>query len=219
MKKLLLPIIIILLLILGFVLYQNSGYKTLNRYNDNKISSLENKVKDLQDNIEKDSENQVGENQNETTEKTTQDKDSESIVAVSAGATFTTIYVPTYSTYSGEIEMIAHEIPYTESVLKETYEKVFEQNSSKTGYNGLIFDSVSLADKTATVNLTGSWYPAGDMSGYYMRQTINQAAFYYDSINVVKVTLNGKIFDWCIDDMSDGESGCPDKAKYWIDTK
>lgn len=214
MKKLFVPIIIILLFILGFVLYQNSGYKTLNHYNDNKISNLENEVNDLEEKVE-DTAKELLEKGDEYAQNLI---DNTPVVATPTTPTTTTIYIP--QTNGLNMEMVPVTIPYTQSVLKETYKEVFNQysDSSTDGYNGLSFNSVSIDNGTATVNLGGSWYPVGDMSGYSMRKIINQAAFQYDSVNVVKVNINGQLFDWCVDRQSN-EGPCPETPQYWIDAE
>lgn len=49
MKKTLLLIIILLLILLAYMFNQNEGYKTINQYNADKISHLENNLRDKKD--------------------------------------------------------------------------------------------------------------------------------------------------------------------------
>ena len=129
------------------------------------------------------------------------------------------IRVPIFNA-QGDIQMTLHKVPYTKSLLKEVYKKLFQsQSNPQTGYNGLAFNSVSIDSGIATLNLSGTWRPEGDMSGYYMRQAVNAAAFQYNSVNTIQVMLRGELFDWCIDDQSGGENGCPNTPRYWVDSK
>jgi len=131
----------------------------------------------------------------------------------------TIIMVPIINV-NGNIEMVSHEIPYTQSVLKEVYRKLFNLRSNpQTGWHGLAFNSVSIDNRVALVNLSGSWQPSGSTSSFNVRQAINAAAFQYDSVDIVQVYLNGNLFDWCIDDQSGGENGCPNMPRYWIDAE
>jgi hypothetical protein len=131
----------------------------------------------------------------------------------------TIIMVPIINV-NGNIEMVSHEIPYTQSVLKEVYRKLFNLRSNpQTGWHGLAFNSVSIDNRVALVNLSGSWQPSGSTISFNVRQAINAAAFQYDSVDIVQVYLNGNLFDWCIDDQSGGENGCPNMPRYWIDAE
>ena len=114
-----------------------------------------------------------------------------------------------------------YRVPYTKSVLNETYKRLFEINSYNNDgvWNGLKFNSVSIEDSVAKIKLNGSWRPVGDMSSYYFSLLVDAAAFQYNSVDKVEVYMNNALFDWCIDDLSDGESGCPDNHKWWSITK
>lgn len=111
------------------------------------------------------------------------------------------------------------QVPKNPAVLNTVYEKLFELNSYNGAYNGMVFDSVSIVDGIAEINLSGSWYPVGDMSMLYIWRNVDATAFQYDTVNTVKVYLNGELFDWCIDDQSDGEGGCPEEKLEWVDTR
>ena len=136
-----------------------------------------------------------------------------------AQETTTIINVPIFGAH-GNIELAAVEIPYTQAVLKETLKKTFEMQSDERGYNGLYFDSVSLENGLAKINMTGSWYPTGDLSGIYMRNAIKAAVLQFDTVSALHVYVNNELFDWCIDSQADvSESHCDTTPKYWIDTK
>ena len=116
-------------------------------------------------------------------------------------------------------------------ILSATYKKLFNEESDNNkpdnnigNWNGIHFVSVSLEkDKEglslAKLNLEGNWYPNGDMSAYYFIRLINTAAFQYPSVDKIVVYLNGKVFDWCIDDASGGEGACPEHPELWNITR
>ena len=68
----------------------------------------------------------------------------------------------------------------------------------------------------AIIELKGEWYPAGDMSQLYFKRELEATAFQFESVKGLKVLVNGKVFDWCVDDMSDGEGGCNEKPQLWV---
>ncbi len=113
-----------------------------------------------------------------------------------------------------------YSVKKTPKILDAVYKKLFELNSYNGKYEGLIFNSVSIdKNKTAKIILSGSWFPGGDMSQLFFRKNIDEAAFQFDTVDMVTVYVDGKLFDWCIDDESDGEGGCNESAQYWIDKK
>ena len=61
--------------------------------------------------------------------------------------------------------------------------------------------------------LKGSWFPAGDLSGLFFKEEVESAATQFDTVTDVKVVVNGEVFDWCVDDASGGEGGCPEEKK------
>ncbi len=118
------------------------------------------------------------------------------------------------------------EVQKSPAVLNAVYHALFKiQSGDGSGiWNGVSFDSVSIdtdsnGKHVAKVRLSRSWLPDGDMSGYVFRRLIDAAAFQYPNIDRVEVYINGNPFDWCIDDMSDGESGCSTHPKLWDDDR
>ena len=110
-----------------------------------------------------------------------------------------------------------YKVPKTQGVLKSTLAKLFEVRSNGDKiWNGLKFNSVSIIENTAVINLKGSWYPAGDMSGFYFRNEIDESAKQFDSVKDVRVLVNGKIFNWCVDsNVEPEEDGCDKNPKLW----
>ncbi len=113
------------------------------------------------------------------------------------------------------------EVKKSPAVLNAVYRALFKIQSGDGSrvWNGLQFDSVSIDSGVAKVELSGSWLPGGDMSGYRFRRLIDAAAFQYPNVDRVVVFLNGNAFDWCIDDVSGGENGCPTHPRYWDDDR
>ena len=128
-----------------------------------------------------------------------------------------TIKIPSWD-LSGEIAYTEYTVPKTAGVLNTTYKKMFELQGSD-GYEGLSYESVIINDGVAAVDLSGIFFPAGDFSGAYLRNNINAAAFQFESVDSIVVYVNGEIFDWCVEDMSGGEGGCPQIPMYWNDMK
>ncbi len=116
------------------------------------------------------------------------------------------------------IEFSEYEVNMSKAILRSTLKKLFEVKGSDN-WNGLRFNSVSINNGKAIINLEGEWSPVGDMSGAYMKHELEAAVFQFSTVNSLEVKLKGKIFDWCIDDESDGESSCPKKQQLWIEKK
>jgi len=130
------------------------------------------------------------------------------------------IKIPSYDLLGDNVSFTEYEVPYSTAVLNSVYKKLFEVNSGERGYNGLKYESVSIKDKVVVLNLSGSWYPVGDMSGGYMRNNVNGSAFQFDSVNRIKVYLNGELFDWCVDSEAEfEESHCDTIPQYWDNRK
>lgn len=111
----------------------------------------------------------------------------------------------------------SHEFIYSPDILEASYKALFEENAVlDSSYNGLYFDSVFLRGGTAQLNLTGVWRPLGDLSGFYFKELVEATAFQFDDVALLMVYVDGKPFDWCIDDQSDGEGGCPEQARPWM---
>ena len=129
------------------------------------------------------------------------------------------VKIPTWKFDEGKkdfvVEFTTYEVPKSKTILKATLKKLFEVKGGEK-WNGLVFDSVNLKNGKATINLGGEWYPVGDMSGAAMKNELEAAVFQFKNIKSLEVRLNGKIFDWCMDDLSGGESGCPNKKQLWI---
>jgi uncharacterized protein YxeA len=98
------------------------------------------------------------------------------------------------------------------TVLKKLF-KIKTTKQEKT-WNGLTLDSAYIKEgSTAIINLKGNWFPAGDFSGSYFKNEINEAVFKLENIEKIKVLINGKIFNWCIDS---AEDKCDKTSKFWI---
>lgn len=131
-----------------------------------------------------------------------------------------TIRIPDSDLLGNAVRFTEYTVPKSLGVLHASYEKLFELYSNESGYNGLAYDSIILDNGVARLFLSGSWYPAGDLSGAYMRHNINETAFQYDSVDTIEVYLNDNLFDWCIDSQADiSESHCDTTPKFWIDEK
>lgn len=119
-------------------------------------------------------------------------------------------------------------VPQSTAVLDAGYTKLFSLGSNPTesefvrNYvddSGLDFDSVSLSNGVARLNLDGQ-YRGMHFGNFGFRQQINALAFQYSTVNSIEVYLNGNRFDWCIASEADeSESGCDTTPKYWIDAK
>ena len=110
-------------------------------------------------------------------------------------------------------------VPKSPAVLNTVYKKLFDENEYNGTYEGTKFKSVSIINGVAQVYLTGTWRPTGDMSNLYFTRNIEAAAFQYPNVKEVQVYLNGEPFDWCVDDESDGETGCPETQYLWNVTR
>ncbi len=111
-------------------------------------------------------------------------------------------------------------VPVRESKIEATLEKLFEirstiENEREGIWNGFKFGSISMEEDTAIIELTGTWFPVGGMSAFYFKEEVESAAKQFDAVNNVRVVIGGKIFDWCVNDKSDGEGGCPEKKQLW----
>jgi hypothetical protein len=122
---------------------------------------------------------------------------------------------------------IEYLVPKSPAVLNAVYTKLFKLNTNPrqsefltntVAGSGLIFDSVTLSGGVAVLRLSGQ-YNDMHMGNFALRKQINAAAFQYSTVNNIEVYLKGKRFDWCITDLSDGEGGCPQTPRYWIDSK
>ena len=119
-----------------------------------------------------------------------------------------------------EVSFETYTVPETTGVLHASLSKLFEVRSDEQGlFYGLAYDGVILDNGVARVFLKGQYYPAGTLSGFYLRYHLTDTALQFDTVHTVEVYVNDELFDWCIDDMSDGEGGCPEQPRYWIDTK
>ena len=133
---------------------------------------------------------------------------------------------------TGEIILVDRYVPESPAVLNAVYRALFDaprtvlygefeahsQGSNPSSGSGLDFQSVAINNSVATVNLVGN-FMTQEMADFAFRKQINEAAFQYPSVDIVEVFLNGERFDWCIADQSDGEGGCPDDPRYWIDAE
>lgn len=122
-----------------------------------------------------------------------------------------------------------HTVPKTLTPLDATYELLFDikpiPEIPEDGfrnivgvYDRLFYDRVSLTDGTAKVYLTGNMYGPGHCSVPELRAQISQAALHFDTVDTVEVYLNNEIYDWCEQDLSDGEGPCPENPQLWIDS-
>jgi len=130
------------------------------------------------------------------------------------------VNIPSHNLSGSEAHFTAYEVPRKLDMLDSVYRKLFEINSGDRGYNGLKYESVTVAEGTARVNMSGEWYPVGDLSGVYMRNDVNGSAFQFGSVKRVKVYINGKLFDWCVDSDADpDESHCDTSHHDWDDAR
>ena len=130
------------------------------------------------------------------------------------------ITIPSWE-LSGEVEFTEYTVPRDPAVLKVSYEKLFEINANEQGtYEGFNFDSVSISEGVAILNISGNGYPTGDLSLAYLRENIQETAFQFDTVNELEVYLNGELFNWCeYSDADPIESGCDVSPRYWVETK
>lgn len=123
-----------------------------------------------------------------------------------------------------------HTVPKTTTVLNATYKLLFDIKAAPeiptdgfrntiAGYTKLFYDNVSLENGTAKVYLTGSMYGPGHCAEPEIQSQMIQAALQYSTVNKVEIYVNGKIFDWCSMDESDGEGSCPEVPKLWVGKK
>lgn len=138
---------------------------------------------------------------------------------MATGQEFMIVNIPQYNPSTYELEYIETYAPKSPAVLNATYNTLFALNQHNDTWNGYNFESVSINDGVASVNLSGSHMPIGDLSMMAFRDFINAAAFQYNSVDSIIVRVNGEIFDFCVDDQSGGENGCPDQPRLWIDVK
>ena len=207
-NKLTTGILFIVILLIGIVIG-----KYLSPHNEHKIAPYQQQEKREQ-NKNREEENPKNEDSQEE-KNTEQNKELEMM----------TIYVPEIGT-GGAIRFKPFEEIKSPAVLNTVYRTLFSLHSRDDDnvWNGVSFDSVSIdtdsnGKHVAKVQLSHSWIPDGDMSGYVFRRLIDAAAFQYPNIDRVEVYINGNPFDWCIDDMSDGESGCSTHPKLWSDDR
>ncbi len=122
------------------------------------------------------------------------------------------------------IKFSEYEVPKSPQILTETYLKLFDLrgNLNNLGvWNGLSFNSVSIENnKLAILKLEGSWFPIGGMSSLYFKREIEAVAFQHENVESIKVLVNNKIFDWCIDSQADyNESHCDTIPRLWVQNK
>lgn len=123
-----------------------------------------------------------------------------------------------------------HAIPKTTTVLDATYRLLFDLKSNSEiptdgfrnavgAYTQLFYDSVILHNGVAKLYLSGTMYGPGHCAEPELRAQIDQAALQFPTVQKLEVYLNGKIFDWCTMDLSDGEGPCPEKPQLWVTEK
>lgn len=119
----------------------------------------------------------------------------------------------------GSVSFQEYIVPQRPGVLDASLQKIFAVEGDENGvYNGLSYSDVILDNGIARIFLEGDFIAAGDLSGAFMRNNINQTAFQFDTVDTVEVYVNDQFFDWCIDSASD-EGPCPETPQYWIDSK
>jgi flagellar basal body-associated protein FliL len=128
-----------------------------------------------------------------------------------------TVRVPVdYDMVSQEVKFEKVRVSKSPGVLDAVLTTLFQQESQNGSYNGYNFESVSIQDGVAQVYLTGSHFPLGGLSMLYFRRFIEAAVFQYNTVDSLMVYVNSVIFDFCVDDQSGGEGGCPQTPQYWI---
>lgn len=204
MKKISTILTIVFAGLLGFSLYQYNGQVELNNKYVQKIYQLEAEIALLSGDIKSET--------NNTSEEMT--------------IRFP-VFIGLDPMDDDSYVFVEKQIPQSSSVLTATYTTLFNEESEvelpdgMTAQNavpnsGLSFESVSIQDGKARVNLSGT-YLGMHMSDPVFRKQINETAFQYPTVDTVEVVLNSQTFDWCIVDLSDGEGGCPEEPQLWID--
>lgn len=124
-----------------------------------------------------------------------------------------------------------HTVPKTKAVLDATFRLLFDIKHSpeikEDGFRNTVaafsktfFDQVTLNDSgLAKIYLTGSVMSLGTCADPEFKAQIEEAAFQYETVKKLEVYLNGKLFDWCTLDVSDGEGVCKNGPQYWISSK
>lgn len=237
-KQILVLIIVLLVVLLGVTWYMNSKSSKIYKQNQELINVLHEQREEFHDVIENTDQSMVKENENQDStveKKTTEFNVTGSKEECTNGNCSTLdnqmiVYLPVIE--GGEIIFIRYLTEKNSAVLNAVYRELFdaprelivdelEPNRVVQNYvkkSGLFFDSVVIDSGIATVKLSGQ-YQFMELGDWYFRKQINAAAFQYDTVDIVKVELNNKIFDWCITDQSDGEGGCPETPQYWIDAR
>lgn len=129
-----------------------------------------------------------------------------------------------------EIFFAPHTVPKTTAVLDATYKLLFNIKSvpeipadgfrnTVGAYTKLFYDRVVLENGIAKVYLTGDMYGPGHCAEPELKTQMIQAALQYPTVNRVEIFLNGKVYDWCAMDVSDGEGPCPEVPQLWIGQK
>jgi hypothetical protein len=129
-----------------------------------------------------------------------------------------------------EIFFAPHAVPKTTAVLDATYKLLFDIKTlpeiqadgfrnTVGAYTKLFYDRVTLDKGIARVYLTGDMYGPGHCAEPELQTQMIQAALQYPTVNRVEIYLNGKIFDWCAMDQSDGEGPCPEIPRLWVGEK
>jgi hypothetical protein len=119
-----------------------------------------------------------------------------------------------------------HTVPKTLSVLDASFRLLFDIKArpeieadgfwnTVASYPQLQYKNVFIENDVVKINLIGSLYGPGHCSLPELREQILRTALYYENIKEVEVYLNGKIYDWCEQDQSDGEGPCPETPDYW----
>lgn len=123
-----------------------------------------------------------------------------------------------------------HAVVKTQTPLDESYKLLFDIKEKPeiegdgfrnpvAMYVKLHYDRVALEDGTARVYLKGSLMGPGHCSFPELRAQITETALWFESVREVKVYLNNKLYDWCEQDMSDGEGTCPEEPDYWTESR
>ncbi|MCB9809344.1 hypothetical protein H6776_03030 [Candidatus Nomurabacteria bacterium] len=122
-----------------------------------------------------------------------------------------------YDFDTDQVVFESFQVSKSPAVLTAVLRQLFNQQSYQGSWNGYTFESVSIdADGVARLDLSGSHFPVGDMSMLYFKKYIEAAVFQYNTVNTLAVYIDGKVFDFCVDDQSDGEGPCPETPQYWI---
>ncbi len=224
-KNIFIIILLILAIIFVIFLYKNNPDKNNNDYQIRKtLTKLENENKELKDKITHLEEKDRATEENISSSSQKEDKQAITSETEDQNTQETmTVMIPKleWNDTVGEFVVNYHQatVPKSPAVLNAVYKKLFDENEYNGTYEGTHFKSVSIINGVAQVYLTGTWYPTGDMSKLYFTRNIEAAAFQYPNVKEVQVYLNGEPFDWCIDDESDGENGCPETQYLWNVTR